>query len=61
MTELIEVLVLKDFYKSGKGENARGFAGDKIRVSPALAEWLSERNIVEVVLEEEEEIELWQQ
>ena len=54
MSELIEVLVLRDFYKTGKGEDARGFAGDKICVSPALAELLSERNLVEVVSDDEE-------
>ena len=55
MSEQIEVLVLKDFYKTGKGENARGFAGDKIWVTPQLAEWLSERNIVSVVFDEDDE------
>ena len=53
----IEVLVLTDFAKTGKGENARGFAGDKIWVTPQLAEWLSERNIVSVIVEDDEEIE----
>ena len=55
MTDKIEVLVLRDFYKTGKGEDARGFAGDKIYVSAALAECLSERNLVEVVFDDEEE------
>jgi len=51
----IEVLVLTDFAKTGKGESARGFAGDKIWVSAKLAEWLAEKNIVEIIIEDDEE------
>lgn len=61
MSEKLEVLVLRDFYKTGKGENARGLAGDKIYVSPELAEYLSERNLVEVIIDDGEEEEQWQQ
>ena len=55
MSELILVHVKQDFYKTGKGENARGFKGDYLEVSPALAEYLEERNIVEVVLFDEDD------
>ena len=55
MTETITVKVLRDFNKGGRGENARGFKGDVIEVSPALAEFLSERNLVKVVLDSDEE------
>ena len=51
MNEIITVKVLRDFYKVGTGEEARGLAGDFIDVSPALAEWLAERNLVEVVID----------
>ena len=55
MTETITVKVLRDFNKTGVGEDARGFKGDTIKVSPALAEFLSERNLVKVVLDNDEE------
>ena len=45
----ILVLCKQDFYKIGKGENAKGFKGDVIAISPALAEFLAEKNIVEVL------------
>ena len=61
MSEKITVRCLRDFYKSGKGENARGFKGDLIEVSPKLAEYLSERNLVEVVFDDSEEEQTWQQ
>lgn len=51
----IEVRVLRDFYKTGVGEDAKGFKGDLIMVSPNLAEWLSERNLVEVVIDDDDE------
>jgi len=51
----IEVKVLRDFYKTGVGEDARGLKGDIIMVSPKLAEWLSERNLVEVVIDDDDE------
>ena len=55
MKELITVKVLRDFNKTGRGEDASGFKGDVIEVSPALAEFLSERNLVKVVLDNDEE------
>jgi hypothetical protein len=52
MKELIKVRCLMDFVKGGVGENIRGFKGDILDVSPELAEYLAERNMVEVLFEE---------
>lgn len=54
MSETIKVICKMDFAKNGVGENAHGFKGQIIEVSPKLAEFLADKNIVDVILDEDE-------
>jgi len=64
MNDTLSVICLMDFYKSGKGENAKGLSGEIIQVSPALAEFLIEKNIVvlyDEIYSDNAEQNTWQQ
>ena len=60
--DLILVRILRTFSKHGVGHDLRAREGERIYVSPEMADYLEDNNLAEVLFEEDEnEDNTWRQ